>query len=182
MQQHGPWKILRSAVVYEDPWLQVTRDEVLRPDGDPGSYATVQLKSGVCVVARDVDGNLHLTREFHYAVGRYTIEGVSGGCEVGESPLQTARRELAEELGIEADRWIHLGTIDPFTASIRSTVDLFLAEELRTCPTAPEGTECIEPVVMAAHQALAAVRDGQITHSPTCVLILRLALDFPTPA
>ncbi|MCA9130220.1 MAG: NUDIX hydrolase [Planctomycetales bacterium] len=163
--------------MYCDPWLRVQRDEVLRPDGQPGSYATVQLKSGVCVIAIDKEERVHLTREFHYAVGRVTLEGVSGGIEGLESPASAAQRELSEELGLEAKLWTHLGRVDPFTAAIQSTVDLYLARELQECATSPEGTELIERVSLPLHEAVDMVRNGQITHSPTCVALLRIALD-----
>lgn len=175
--KHGPWTIESSRDVYSDPWIVVRRDEVTRPDGAPGSYATVQLKSGVCVIAIDGQQNLQLTREFHYAVGRDTIEGVSGGIEDGESAIEAAHRELAEEIGFTARRWTHLGKIDPFTAAIYSTVDLYLAQELSPCETAPEGTELISCVSLPLDQAVQAVRDSDITHAPTCVAILRIALD-----
>ena len=68
-RKHGPWTINSTEEIYEDPWIKLQRDLVTRPDGNPGTYSTVQLKSGVCVVALDQDGNVHLTREFHYAVG-----------------------------------------------------------------------------------------------------------------
>ncbi len=101
MQNHGPWGILSSREVYRDPWLDVRVDNVLRPDGLPvpiprfGSSRHLRDRSGD-------HGELYLTREFHYAVGRETIEGVSGGIEVDETPLQSAERELREEIGIVA--------------------------------------------------------------------------------
>lgn len=176
-KQHGPWVINASKKVYADPWITVQRDEVTRPDGAPGSYATVQLKSGVCVLAIDDERNLKLTREFHYAVGRDTIEGVSGGIEDGETAIEAAKRELAEEIGFVADTWTHLGTIDPFTAAIYSTVDLYLAQGLTPCETDLEGTELITCVTMPLDSAVEAVRRSEITHAPTCVAILRVALD-----
>ncbi|MFN3190226.1 MAG: NUDIX domain-containing protein [Aureliella sp.] len=176
-RSHGPWTILSSQVVYEDPWINVQRDEVLRPDGDPGSYSTVRLKSGVCVVAIDSDECVHLTKEFHYAVGRTTIEGVSGGIEADEGCNVAARRELAEELGLVAEQWNHLGKIDPFTAAIFSEVDLFVATELTQHAANPEGTEEIEHVVFPLKNAVQMVRDGTITHAPTCVILLQMALD-----
>ncbi len=176
MREHGPWKILKSEQMYSDPWIQVFRDQVQRPDGKPGTYATVHLKAGVCVIAVDGKNNLHLTKEFHYAVGRVTIEGVSGGIESDESPDLAATRELAEELGITARRWTKLGTVDPFTAAILSPVEIYLAEDLSFDETNPEGTELIEHVIMSLDETVQAVINGVITHGPTCVAILRIAL------
>lgn len=176
MRKHGPWNILNSETMYQDPWIKVVRDQVLRPDGSPGTYATVQLKSGVCVVGLDEQNQVHLTREFHYAVGRVTIEGVSGGIEDGESPELAAERELAEEIGLKAERWTMLGKVDPFTAAIESTVTMYVAEQLTSVPTNPEATELIEHVVYPLDEALQMVRSGKITHSPTCIILLELAL------
>ncbi len=177
MRSHGPWTIHQTRDVYRDAWIDVTLDAVTRPDGKPGSYTTVRLKSGVCVIALDDRQQVHLTREFHYAVGRITIEGVSGGIEVGESPELAAQRELAEELGLTATSWKRLGQVDPFTSAILSTVDLYLAQDLSDCPAAPEGTEQIEHVVLSLAEAVEMVRQSQITHAPTCVALLHIALD-----
>jgi ADP-ribose pyrophosphatase len=176
MRKHGPWSILKTETMYQDPWLKVTRDQVLRPDGSPGTYATVQLKSGVCVVGLDESGNVHLTREFHYAVGRITVEGVSGGIEPDETAEQAAERELTEEIGLTAKSWVRLGTIDPFTAAIESTVTMFVARDLTVVPPNPEATELIEHVTMPLTQAIQMVKQGEITHSPTCIILLHLAL------
>ncbi len=178
MQKRGPWTIKSSKEMYRDPWIRVQRDEVIRPDGADGTYATVDLKSGVCVIAMDDNRNVHLTEEFHYAVDRDTIEGVSGGIEDGESREIAAERELAEELGLRANKWTHLGTVDPFTAAIFSTVDLYLAEDLSECEAAPEGTELIRRRTLTLDHAVQMVRDSQISHAPTCVALLRIALDF----
>ena len=176
MRKYGPWSILSTREVYKDPWLKVVRDEVLRPDGKPGSYATVRIKSGVCVLAVDSSQQIRLTKEFHYAVGRVTVEGVSGGIEAGETPLGAAQRELAEELGLQAERWEHFATIDPFTASVYSRVDIFVAQGLTDCPPNPEGTELIEAVTLDLDSAVAMIRSGEISHGPTCVGLLHLAL------
>ena len=173
---YGPWQIKTSAVMYEDPWVCVRRDEVIRPDGLDGTYAIVAVKPGVCVVAIDDDGNVHLTEEFHYAVGRVTLEGVSGGIEAGHTATETAHRELAEELGITAQRLIQLGVTDPFTSSVHSPTALFVAMGIRKGAATPEPTELIRPVVMSLEDAVEAVLLGQITHSPTCIILLRMAI------
>lgn len=177
MRTHGPWTINSSQHVYGDPWISLQVDQVTRPDGLLGTYSTVRLKPGVCVIAVDEQRQVHLTHEFHYAVGRFTLEGVSGGIEAGEVAQLAAERELAEELGLLASKWKWLGQVDPFTSAIASTVDLYLAQELSHCPTAPEGTEQIEHIVLPFAQALDLVRRSEITHAPTCVALLRIALD-----
>ena len=84
MQQYGPWQIRSSHEVYRDPWIAVRRDEVIRPDGADGTHVLVWMKPGVSVLALDDDGSVYLTDEFHYAIGRDSIELVSGGMEPGE--------------------------------------------------------------------------------------------------
>jgi ADP-ribose pyrophosphatase len=178
MTPHGPWNIVASHEVYRDPWIVLHRDDVIRPDGKSGTFSVVHLKPGVCVLALDEAGCVHLTEEFHYGVGRTTIEAVSGGIEPGEDALLTARRELQEELGIEAEEWHELGTVDPFTSSVVSPTRLFLARQLRFGPQTPEGTELIRRVSVPFAAALQMVMDGRITHAPTCVLILMSRLRF----
>src|SRR5580692_12443866 len=116
MTQHGPWKIVESHEVYRDAWIRLQKDDVIRPDGKPGTYSVVTLKPGVTVLAMDDNGYVYLTEEFHYGVGRTTVEAASGGIEPDERPLDAAKRELQEELGIEAEDWTDLGVVDPFTA------------------------------------------------------------------
>ncbi len=173
MQQHGPWQILATREVYRDPWIEVRRDEVIRPDGQPGSHAVVWLKAGVTVLALDDAGNVHLTEEFHYGIGRDAIEAVSGGIEPGEDPLTTAQRELTEELGIRAERWIDLGIVDPFTTVVVSPTRLFLARGLSFGATRCEGTEQIRRRSLPLTEAVDAVLSSRITHGPTCVVILK---------
>ena len=65
MKQHGPWQIVNSSTVYRDPWMTVTKDDVVRPDGVPGTHSVVSIKPGVSVLPMNEDGQVHLTDEFH---------------------------------------------------------------------------------------------------------------------
>ncbi len=177
MPQYGPWWIERSTEVYRDPWIAVRKDDVRRPDGQPGTHCIVSLKPGVSVLALDEQNRVHLTEEFHYATGRVGLEVVSGGIDPPESPLDCARRELREELGIEAARWTPLSVIDPFTSVVVSPTALFLAEDLKFGETSPDATEQIRHITMPIAEALERVKSGEITHGPSCVLILRCWLE-----
>jgi ADP-ribose pyrophosphatase len=180
MRPHGPWKIVRSHEIYKDPWIDVRKDDVVRPDGQPGIHSVIRLKAGVTVLALDEGGTVYLTEEFHYAVGRVTLEAVSGGIDPGEEAESTARRELREELGIEATTWLELGSVDPFTTNVVSPTRLYLARGLTFLASAPEGTEKIRCAKMPLIEAVTMVMDGRITHAPTCVVILKTWEGFRT--
>jgi ADP-ribose pyrophosphatase len=173
MQEHGPWKIVRTRPIYRDPWIDVGVDDVIRPDGQPGIHSVIKLKPGVSVLPLDDEGHVYLTEEFHYGVGRVTLEVVSGGRDAGEELVEAARRELREEIGISAEQWTDLGVVDPFTSNVVSPTQLFLAEKLRFGADAPEGTELIRRIRMPLEEAAACVWHSRITHAPSCVLILK---------
>lgn len=174
MQAHGPWKIVQTRPIYKDPWIDVRVDDVIRPDGRPGIHSIIALKPGVSVLPLDDDMQVYLTEEFHYAVGRVTLETISGGRDSAENPLSAAQRELREEVGIRAEEWTDLGVVDPFTSNVVSPTGLFLAEKLDLGNDEPEGTEQIRRVRLPLDEAAALAWEGRISHAPSVVLILKV--------
>ncbi len=173
-RKHGPWIIKETILKYKNPWIEVKEDQVIRPDGKPGIFGVIEMKPGISVLALDEEGFVYLTAEFHYAVGRESIEVVSGAIDEGEKPIEAAKRELEEELGIQAEDWIDLGTVDPFTSVIHSPACLFLARKLKFTKRKQEGTERIECKKIQIQDAINMVLESKITHGPSCVLILKV--------
>jgi ADP-ribose pyrophosphatase len=172
-RSNGPWLIEKTIQRYKDAWLEVNEDTVIRPDGKPGSFATVRMKPGVSVLAMDDDGSVYLTIEYKYAIERESIEVVSGGIDEGESTIDAARRELREEVGLEAAEWTELDFVDPFTSAINSPAALFLARKISVVDATPEGTEVIKVLRLDLSEAVQMVLDGRITHGPSCVVLLK---------
>lgn len=63
-------------------------------------------------------------------MGHDSIEAVSGGVDASESSEQAARRELKEELGITAAKWLDLGLVGPLTSVLVSPARIYLAQKL----------------------------------------------------
>ena len=129
-------------------------DRVIRPDGRPGVYSTVQVKPGVAVLPIDRDGDVYLVRQFRYALGCESLEAVCGGVEEGETFQASAKKELREEVGIEASAWTDLGFVDLDTSMVRCKMGLFLAEGLSFTETEREGTETMQTVMVPFQEAL----------------------------
>ena len=172
MRRNGPWQIESSATKFTSQLVEVAEHDVIRPDGDRGKYATVCLNPGVAVLAVD-DEVVHLTRQFRFAIGRNSVEVVSGAIDSGEEPIEAAKRELREELGFIAAEWTPLGTIDVDTSILNAPVHLFVARQLEKVERDLEPSEQIEPVTVPIATAAQMVLDGSITHSPSCVTILK---------
>jgi 8-oxo-dGTP pyrophosphatase MutT (NUDIX family) len=176
-RKHGPWTITESERKYRHKLIEVYEDQVIRANGTPGTYTSVRVKEGVSVLALDGDGFVYLAREFRYAIGRESLEVVSGAIDEGEAPADAARRELREELGIEAGELTPLGKVDPMPSIIDSPSNLFLARNLKFKESHQEGGESIETVKLKLAEAVRMALAGDIMHGSSCVVILR-ANDF----
>lgn len=173
--KRGPYLIESTKSVYTNPWISVREDHVIRPDGKPGIFGIVTMIPGSSVVAIDSKNNIFLVKEYKYGVGRETLELVSGGLNPDEDPLVAAKRELAEEIGIEASQWTSLGVVDPFTTVVASPNYIFLAQNIKAAEYPPEEGEFIAPVLVPFKDAIQMVLNGEITHAASCVGILRAA-------
>src|SRR5690349_10904152 len=113
MRDRNPWKTLSSRITYENPWIRVREDSVIRPDGNPGIYGVVEVRPSIAVVAINERDEVVLVGQWRYTLDRYTWEVPRGGSSEGETDMRAvAARELAEETGVCAGHWIALGTFD----------------------------------------------------------------------
>ena len=172
-RKHGAWTIESSEKVYADEFVEFWVDEVLKPDGEPGRRMTTRMKPGVAVLAVDEEGFAHLVKTFRYAVGKECVEVVQGATEEGEESDAAARRELKEELGVEAGELTDLGLVDAITSQVFSPARLFLARGLRFGEPETDSTETLEPFKVKFEEAVRMVMDGEITQGVSCALILK---------
>jgi 8-oxo-dGTP pyrophosphatase MutT (NUDIX family) len=174
-EKRGEWTVLDSAVHYRNPWITVREDRVIQPDGQEGSFGVVEMTPGVSVLPVGDDGTVYLVRVYRYTIDRHSLEALAGGIEDGEDPREAARRELREEVGIDAAELIDLGVVDQLTEVVVAPDRLFLARGLSFRKPDREETEEIERVAVPLQQAVEWAYDGTISHATSAVLILKAA-------
>ncbi|MBS1808321.1 MAG: NUDIX hydrolase [Acidobacteria bacterium] len=171
----NPWKTLSTQIVYENPWIRVREDQVLRPDGQPGIYGVIEYHGCVGVLPIDADGNVHLVGQFRYVLNQYSWEIPEGGCHVGEDPFTAAQRELREELGLEAGKLELLGRSHLSNSVSDEEAFYYVATDLVQGEAAPEGTEQLERRIVTFDEALQMVLNSEITDSLSQIAILHYA-------
>jgi 8-oxo-dGTP pyrophosphatase MutT (NUDIX family) len=179
----GPWTRNSRRVAYENPWLTLWHDEVVRPDGQPGIYGVVHfanVAAGVVVI--DAEDRVALVGQHRYTLDEYAWEIPEGGVPEGEDPLAGAQRELREETGVEATEWHELARVHLSNSVTDEIAVLYLATGLQHGAATPEGTEELETRWVPFEGVLAMTLDGRITDAMTVLAIQRVALARLTAA
>jgi len=171
----NPVRRISSRQIHSGNLVRLREDSVVLPRGTEAIYEYVEIKNGSSTLAVEDNGDVWLVREWKYAIDRPSLEVVSGGIEPGEQPLDAARRELREELGLTAREWTPLGHVDPFTTMLACPNHLFVARGLKHVGRSPEEAEVMEIVRVPLAEAVRLVMAGGITHGTSCVLILKAA-------
>jgi ADP-ribose pyrophosphatase len=155
----------------------VDRFHLLDPDDKPFDRFVIRHPGAVTIVPVHDDGTVSLVRQYRAAVDALVLEIPAGTRDKdGEAPEATARRELAEEAGLEAANWeLLLGTWNTPGISDQHTL-VYLATGLSSIPARPDGVEegymTIETIHLDDIDAL--VADGSLKDETT-VLGLYLA-------
>jgi 8-oxo-dGTP pyrophosphatase MutT (NUDIX family) len=173
----NPWTTVSTRPVYENPWIHVREDQVIRPDGLPGIYGVVHFKNrAVGVLPVDREGRIWLVGQYRYPLDAYSWEIPEGGSPDSESPEATALREMREETGLTAGR-IELVATSHLSNSVSDELAyIFRATDLTEGPHDPEGCERIDARCFEWAEAWAMLRRGEITDSMSVIALLHEAV------
>ena len=175
------YRVLDSETVFEGRVISLRRDTVAMPGGGNSVREVVAHPGAVAVVAVDDEGRVVLLRQYRHPVGAYLWELPAGLRDAdGEPPLETAKRELAEEVLLAAERWSLLTTTYNSPGFSDELVLVYLAEGL-TDVARPEGfvveheelDMTVERVPLA--EAVQRVFDGDIRNASAVVGLLAAA-------
>ncbi len=143
------------------------------PNGVEIDLAVIRHPGAAAIVALDESGQIAMLHQYRHAIGGYLWEIPAGCRNAGESPLQCANRELAEEAGLSARQWDHLGTIVTIPSFCDERIDLYLARDLDAAPGTPDIDEVIRVQKMSFDDAMKMIRSGEIIDAKTIAGLYR---------
>ena len=166
-------KCLESREIYKGRILRLRVDTVALPNGKTSLREIVEHPGGVGILALDENGCVPMVTQYRYAFSRTLLEIPAGKREPGEEPFTTARRELKEEIGAEADQWTDMGALIASPGCYGETLYLFMARGLRFGETHPDEDEFLDVTYLPFDRAVAQCMDGTLTDAKTVAAILK---------
>lgn len=165
---------LSAETAYEGYLFDVSVRRYRRPDGSEYERQVVVHPGAVAVVAHD-GRDLYLVRQPREAVGEKALLEIPAGTRdvEGESELDCARRELAEEAGVEAASWELLRRIYPTPGFAEETTTIFLATDLTEVGADPDEHEEIEIVRWPLADLDGAIAEAKDAKTLVGLLLLR---------
>jgi ADP-ribose pyrophosphatase len=168
-------KVLSSRTAYRGKVFEVTRDEIVEPNGVHAVRDVVRHSGSVVILAVDdsrSEPRILLARQYRYCAGDYLWELPAGRIDEGEDSLAAGKRELAEETGYTASSWKRALFFYPSPGFLNETMDLYLAEGLQRGKARPEEDEVISKRLFSLSSAMNLVMRGKICDGKTIAGVL----------
>lgn len=170
------WQKISSKLVYQCPYFNLEKHQVIKPDGQKGIYHVIDEPGAAAIVALDSQNRIYLLHEEKYIPGMiWTIP--AGKIDKGDKrPLETAKRELAEETGFKAARWTDLGEFWIAPGRSNGKGYAFLAQGLQEGKQNLDSSEKIEVIKVPFQKAVEMIKSGEITDAWAIIPIFKTKL------
>lgn len=167
-------KTLSKDYKYNGKIINMRVDEAELENGKTAIREVVEHSGGVCVAALDEDNCLLMVKQFRYPYGEVLLEIPAGKREKGEDPIECGKRELEEETGYTAEKFIDLGKLYPTPAYVDEVIYMYYAENLSQTHQHLDEDEFLSVERVPFDDAVKMVMNGEIRDAKTQVAILKL--------
>ncbi len=134
MSEYLSEKTLSSSYLYRGRIINVRQDRVQVSGSQVAFREIVEHPGAVAMLALDEESNLVLVKQHRQPAGEILLEVPAGKLEPGEDPMDCAKREMAEETGLEGSTWQELFTFYPSPGFCDEKIHLYKVEGLYKAP------------------------------------------------
>ena len=178
--------IISSEVVFQCSQFKVLHDKLIEPGGRRNERDVIRHNGSVVILAIDNSKNkgnskskkdpwIVMERQYRHAAQQYLWELPAGKIEPGEDPLESGKRELAEETGYRAKKWWPLVEYYASPGFVGESMKVFVAEGLEPGAAHPEEDEQIELRLVKLSELLKMIEKGAILDGKTLTSVLLYA-------
>lgn len=161
------WKVLKSEYIIKRPWLTARKEQVQLANGNVmDEYYVLEYPDFVNIIAVTQCEQIVLVRQYRHAVKSEDYELPAGAIEVGETPIEAAKRELLEETGYGNGVWTYFMKSAPNPSSMTNYNHTFLAigvEEISEPKL--ESTEELEVCIFNKNDLYNLLQDNKVIQS-----------------
>lgn len=141
------WQTHRKEYLLKSKWLTVRKDSVSLPSGyEIDDFYVLEYPDCVSVIAITEDGYFIMEEQYRHGLQKTCIELCAGRCEDGDTPIETAKRELLEETGYGGGIWSEFMISSPNPSSMTNICHTYLAKGVRKL--SPQSLECSEDITI----------------------------------
>ena len=171
------WKEISKKTVYENPWIEVSESEVLTPKGKKEIYGKVHFKKKTVGILPIIDENKTiLVGQHRFPTDSYSWEIPMGGVDLDEVPLDAAKRELKEETGIVADKWVKFLHLETSNSVSDEEAIVFYCHTISMVEQNPDDAEILEMKILDFNESLKKVNRREIKDAVSIAAILKMNL------
>ena len=169
-----PWRSAGESLLFENPWLRLTRHPATAPTGLDCDYVVMRPRNlSVGVLPIHADGTVTLVGQQRFALMNWSWEMPEGGAPFDEDPIEGARRELAEEAGLRAAHWREALKAEMTNSITDERAMAWIAWDLSPAPSEPDPTEVIRIARVPFGDLLREIGRGSIRDMFTVATTLR---------
>lgn len=171
----GNWKQKNKKTKYDNNWIEVEHHEVVNPNGGEGIYGVVRFKNlAIGVIPIDADGNTWIVGQHRYPQNKFSWEIPEGGGPLAIDPLESAKRELQEEVGLVAENYDMYLEMDLSNSVSDEVAYIYCATNLTLVEKNPDETEVLSIKKLPFKDVHQMVMNGEITDAMSVAGVLKL--------
>lgn len=165
-------KTIKVDNIYEGKILSLRVETVEMPDKKYSKREIVDHVKGVGIIAFDGEDSIYLVRQYRKAIDEFTLEIPAGLVEVNEKPIETAKRELQEEIGYKPLDIEYLFDMHASPGFTNDKLSFFLAKNLEESKLELDEDEFLEKKSYRIEDVYNMVINGEITDAKTIIAVM----------
>ncbi len=176
-----PWKLIRSKSSHSFQVFSIRTDTTISPrTGRKHDFYIIKSNDWVNIIPLTVDHQVVMIKQYRHGSREVTLEVPGGLVEAGDTPKRAAARELLEETGYQAKKWMRIGVVNPNPALFNNRCYTFLAQDTRKVSgPSPDQTEDIEVILIPLAKIPGLILKGNIDHAMVITAFTHYLLRYP---